>query len=299
MKSTEIKGLIPAIVTPMDKNGNVNLKAIDAYARHLTEQGVDGIFACGTTGEGLLMTTDERKAVAEAWMQYAQNFKILIHVGSTCYKTSAELARHAESIGADAISAMGPCFLQPSRVKELVDINKEIARHAPNTPYYYYHIPTTSGVNINMLQFLTEATAEIPTLCGIKYTSYNTMEMMECVSFRNKAFNILHGHDETFLMGLICGAQGGIGTSYNVTAKLFKDLLAAFYSGNIEKATDIQSEAIKFIRIMIKYVNAVVGVKAILNIMGIDCGPCRLPLQNLTKEEIKLLEADLKSINWL
>ena len=154
MVSEKIKGLVAATVTPMKANGEVNLPALDSYVKHLEKQGLAGVFVNGTTGEGLLMTSEERKAVAEAWMAYKDKFKVMIHVGGTSYAAEVDLARHAEQIGADAISAMGPCFLPPYRAEELVAFNKIIAAAAPNTPFYYYHIPGTSHVNVNMLDFL-------------------------------------------------------------------------------------------------------------------------------------------------
>lgn len=108
MTSEKIKGLVAATVTPMKANGEVNLPALDSYVKHLEKQGLAGVFVNGTTGEGLLMTSDERKAVAEAWMAYKDKFKVMVHVGGTSYAAAVDLARHAEKIGADAISAMGP-----------------------------------------------------------------------------------------------------------------------------------------------------------------------------------------------
>lgn len=299
MEKTKIKGLIAATVTPMDRYGEINIAAIDAYANYLIKEGVDGVFVCGTTGESLLMDNEERKRVAEAWMRYSDALKILVHVGSTSYKMSAELAQHAQQMGVDAISAMGPCFLQPNRAHELVAFNRLIAEKAPDIPYYYYHIPMTSGVKVDMLDFLKAAKDEIPTLRGIKYTSYDTMSMQECIEFENYSFDILHGHDETLLNGLLLGATGGIGTTYNVTAPIYKKLGAFFEEGKLEEAVSMQSEAVKFIRMMLSYGNSVVSMKAILNILGINCGPCRLPLANLSEQAMGELEKDLKSVAWL
>lgn len=299
MEKRRIKGLVAPTVTPMDRKGDIQLASIDAYAQFLIKRGVQGVFLCGTTGESLLLDSDERKRVAEAWMPYADRLKVLVHVGSTSIRQASDLARHAEQIGAHAISSMGPCFLQPKRATELVAFNKQVAQQAPTTPYYYYHIPGTSGVNVNMLDFLTLADHEIPTLCGIKYTSYNSMEMQECIEFADHRYDILHGHDETLLTGLLLGATGGIGTSYNLSSPLYNPLIAAFEAGDLSRAVALQSEAVRFIKVMIKYVNSVVSIKAMLNILGIDCGPCRLPLQNLTPAEMKSLEGDLKSFDWL
>ena len=299
MVSEKIKGLVAATVTPMKANGEVNLPALDSYVKHLEKQGLAGVFVNGTTGEGLLMTSEERKAVAEAWMAYKDKFKVMIHVGGTSYAAAVDLARHAEQIGADAISAMGPCFLPPYRAEELVAFNKIIAAAAPNTPFYYYHIPGTSHVNVNMLDFLKLGEKEIPTLRGIKYTTYDSMTMQECIAYRDGYYDILHGHDETILTGLMLGATGGVGTSYSVTGELYNKMLNTFWAGDVAGAVKLQEEAVKFIRVLIKYENSVVGIKAILQIMGVDCGSVRLPMRNLTPDRMKSLEADLRAIGWI
>lgn len=299
MEKNKIKGLIAAIVTPMDKNGKINLSVIDSYAKHLIKSGVNGVFVCGTTGESLLLNTEERKKEAEAWMPYSNDIKIIIHVGSTSYVDAQELARHAEKIGAYAIGAMGPCFLQPDRVQDLVEFNRLIANEAPNTPFYYYHIPGVSGVKIYMLDFLKEADKKIPNLNGIKFTSYDTMEMLECINYHEKKYDILHGHDETLLTGLMLGATGGIGTSYNLTAPLYNQMIDKYYKGDISGALNLQTEAVKFIRVMIKYGKGIAGIKSMLTIAGIDCGPCRLPIQNVSASEMKELEKEMKAFDWL
>ena len=299
MRSTNFEGLIAAVVTPMTAGGEINLSTIDAYANYLIQRGVNGVFVCGTTGEGLLLDTVERKKEAEEWMKYSDNLKILVHVGSTSYKIAGELAKHAQEIGVDAISCMGPCFLPPRNTRELVDFNKLIAENAPGIPYYYYHIPNVSGVSINMLEFLKEGQKAIPNLRGLKYTSYNTMEEQECINYEHNKFDILHGHDESLLLGLTIGGKGGIGTSYNVSSVQFNKILSSFKSGNITQAAELQHEANQFIKLLLEYENSIVSIKAILNIVGIDCGPCRLPLRNLSSEEMKLLEDRLKEFDWI
>ncbi|MBP9993117.1 MAG: dihydrodipicolinate synthase family protein [Bacteroidales bacterium] len=293
------KQLIAAVVTPMGPDGNINPGVIGSYAEFLIGRGVDGVFVNGTTGEGLLMDNDERKAIAEAWMPYADRLRIMVHVGSTSYKLSMDLAAHAEKIGAAAISAMGPCFLQPSRTEELVDFNREIAKAAPDTPYYFYNIPVASGCKADVVDFLTMAKDEIPTLKGVKYTSFNTMEEQEICALDGGRFDILHGHDELFLTGLILGASGGIGTSYNLTSFLYNDLIAAFESGDIAKAKDLQAEAIRFIHVMCDTPSVIAGIKAMMNIYGVDCGPVRLPLRNLTVGEMKAIEDSMKQFAWI
>lgn len=287
----KITGLNTAVITPMYKNGDVNFDEIDKYAEYLIGKGLNGVFVCGSTGEGLLLTVEERKAILEKWMKYSDRLNILVHVGHTSYKASQALAEHAGKLGVRAISSMGPCFLQPNRVEELVAFNKEFASCAPETPYYYYHIPTRSGVTVSMEQFLTFGKKEIPNLCGLKYTSQNTFEELKCIKLDNGSFDILHGHDETFVLGLQMGAQSGIGTSLNVSAKLFKDLKEAFDAGDMGKAMEIQCKANEIIALMCRH-NAIVGIKALLEVVGINAGPCRLPLRNIGEAGKRQLAED-------
>lgn len=299
MRLTKFEGLIAAAVTPMTANGEINLKGIDNYSNFLIKRGVKGVFVNGTTGEGLLLDVNERKAIVEKWMKYSTDLKILVHVGSTSIKVARELASHAEELGADAISCMGPSYLPPQGTKELVEFNKQVAARASNTPYYYYHIPILSGVHVSMVDFLGEAHKVIPNLNGLKYTSYNTMEEQMCINFMNKRFDILHGHDESLLLGLTMGEKGGIGTSYNVSSSIFDRILALYKEGDLSGAMELQYEANQFIELLLKYENTIVSIKAILNLLGVDCGPCRLPLRNLNSEEIKSLESDLMEFDWI
>jgi len=287
MEIKKLSGLYTAVVTPMFENGEINLEAIDGYAQFLISRKLKGVFVNGSTGEGLLLDNDERKAVAEKWMKYADKLDILIHVGSTSYKLAADLAAHAESIGARAISAMGPCFMQPGNVKDLVAFNKKIADAAPTTPYYYYHIPVRSGVNLNMVDFLKEAGEQIETFSGIKYTSNNLWEQMKCISEQNGRFDILHGHDETLITGLTLGATGCIGTSYNVSSPIFYSLVDAFKKGDINKAREIQNYGNGLVGIMCGYGSTIAAIKAMIEYFDIPCGPARLPG--------KALPADVKA----
>lgn len=295
----KIKGLIAAVATPMTQQGEINYDAIGPYAEFLISRGLDGVFVCGTTGEGLLMTSGERKKVAEKWMEYSDKLKILVHVGSTSYKIASDLAAHAESLGVTAISAMGPCFLQPDRAEELVEFNRKIAEKAPHTPYYYYHIPGTSGVHVDMCEFLKLGERLIPNLNGIKYTDYNTFQMQKCINLEGGKFDILHGHDETLVSGLQLGATGAIGTSYNIASPIFIKLLKAFNSGEYDKAVSLQANANIIIDLMSKPSNCIIGIKAMLEFMGIPVGPGRLPQKNLSKEEMKSLEEEFKTIENL
>lgn len=300
MKIDTHKGLIAAPFTPMNADCSVNIGAIEAYAAHLKQDGVKGVFVCGTTGEGMLMTSEERKIVAEEWVRKkSEDFHVIIHVGSTSAKQSADLAAHAQQIGADAVGCMGPSFLPPASVSDLVSFCKVVADQAPDLPFYYYHIPSISGVNLSMVDFLQQAKEQLPNLAGIKYTHNNFMEMMQCMRMDGGKWDILHGYDELLLGGLSFGVKGAVGSTYNYAAPLYLGILADFEAGNLEAAREKQFTSIKMVEVLIKYNGALTAGKAIMKLRGIDCGPCRTPLKTLSEEEYSDLVRELEQLELL
>lgn len=284
MDTKKLIGLYCAVVTPMYENGEINPDAIDDYAQFLIRRKLKGVFVNGSTGEGLLLDSDERKIIVERWMRYADKLDILVHVGSPSYKVSADLAAHSKSLGVRAISAIGPCFMQPNNVEDLASFNKIIADAAPGIPYYYYHIPVRSGVRLNMVDFLKEAGERIETFAGIKYTSNNVWEEMKCLNEQNGRFDILHGHDETLITGLTIGAKGCIGTSYNVTSPIFHNVLDTFNAGDLKKAREYQTKGNEVVSLMCSVGSSISAIKAMLEYYGIQCGPARLPNKALSLE---------------
>ncbi len=290
MRIEKITGLNTAVVTPMFDDGTVNYDEIDHYAEFLIAQGLSGVFVNGSSGEGLLLGTDERKRVLRKWMKYSDRLNILVHVGHTSWVEAADLARDAGMLGVRAISAMGPCFMQPRSLEALVEFNAKVAAAAPDTPYYYYHIPVRSGVNFDMTGFLTQGSEQIPNLSGLKYTSQDTYMEFRCIRLQDGRFDILHGHDETYFLGLAMGARSGIGTSLNVNAPLFKKIVDAFNSGNLSEAAELQEQANRAVALMCRY-NSIAGIKEMLSLAGVKAGPCRLPNGKLTLEQ----KADMKA----
>jgi len=295
----KLKGLIAAPFTPMFGDGSLNLDIVAPYAAKLKNDGVSGVFICGTTGEGMLMTTDERKAVAEQWIkEQTPDFKVIVHVGTTSYIQSKELAEHAQLIGAYALGCMGPMFLKPGSVDDLIRFCAEVASGAPKLPFYYYHIPTVSDVWLSMPEFLKKAKSVIPNLVGIKFTHRNMMEMMQCINADGGNWDILHGFDEELLSGLSVGAQAAIGSTYNYLAPMYLKLIEAFKNSDLEMARAYQFESVKFIEILIRYGGGVIGGKPIMKMIGLDCGPLRAPARNLTNAEFQSYEKELKEIGF-
>ena len=237
MTIKKTKGLIAAPFTGMDLNGKINVKNVSSYADHLKNIGLKGVFVAGTTGEGMLMTDTERLEVIEAWVsQKSEDFRVIAHAGSTSISSAKLLASESARLGAEAIAIMGPPFLAPKGVNELVEFSKDVALSAPELPFYYYHIPALSGVDFPMSEYLNEAKSKIPNLAGIKFTDNNFMEMSKCISMDNGKWDILHGYDELLLAGLSFGAVGAVGSTYNFMAPLYYGIINDFTNGYIEKA---------------------------------------------------------------
>ena len=296
----KIYGLIDAPFTPLDKQGNVNLDPIPEYAALLARNGLKGVFINGSSGEGYLLTENERKQLAEAWVKAApEGFKVIVHVGSTCVRSSRELARHAERIGAWGIGAMATPFPRIGRVEELVAYCGEIAAGAPSLPFYYYHIPAFNNAYLSMLDFLKAADGRIPNLAGIKYTFESLYEYNRCRRYRNGKFDMLHGQDETILPCLAMGgAQGGIGGTTNYNGRVLTGIIDAWNRGDLEQARELQEYAQDVIDVICRYRGNIVGGKRIMKLIGLDLGPNRTPFQNMTDEEEAKMRQELEELDF-
>ena len=285
-----LKGLIAASFTPMDAQGKINLSVIDKYADLMAKSDMTGVFVCGTTGESQSLTTNERKNILEQWVKSSNGrFKVIAHVGSNSQVEAIELARHAAETGADAIAAMAPCFFKPETVKDLIDFFTPIANSAEELPFYYYNMPSMTGVFLPVATFLTEGKKVMPNLVGTKFTHNNLMEMGECLTLNNGEFEVLHGYDEILISGLAFGAVAGVGSTYNYLPEVYHGILKAVEEGDFQHARKLQMKSIEIVKIIIKYGGGVRGGKAIMNLIGIECGPCRLPIPAVSKEEYDML----------
>ncbi|MFC2319428.1 MAG: dihydrodipicolinate synthase family protein [Segatella oulorum] len=296
----KIIGLIDAPFTPFRANGDVNLEPIAAYGAMLKKNGLQGVFINGSSGEGYMLTTDERKALAEEWVKQApKGFKVIVHVGSCCLRESVALARHAAEIGAWGIGAMAPPFPRIGRIEELVKYCEQIAAAAPNLPFYYYHIPAFNGAFLPMLDLLKTVDGRIPNFSGIKYTYESLYEYNQCRLYANGKFDMLHGQDETILPSLAQGgAQGGIGGTTNYNGRELVAIIDAWKNGDVEAARRHQNFAQEVINVICHYRGNIVGGKRIMKLIGFDLGPNRVPFQNMTDEEEAHMKAELDAIDF-
>lgn len=300
MKFEKITGLIDAPFTPFDKNGEVNLEPIAAYAQMLQKNGLVGVFINGSSGEGYMLTEQERMMLAEKWVSVApEGFKVIVHVGSTCVKQSHKLARHAQEIGAFGVGAMASPFPKAGRVEELVKYCEEIACGAPDLPFYFYHIPALSGVFLPMLPFLKAVDGRIPNFAGIKYTFESIYEYNQCRLYAGGKFDMLHGQDETILPALAMGgAQGGIGGTTNYNGRELVGIIDAWNAGDLETAREKQNFSQDVINVIVNYRGNIVGGKRIMKLIGLDLGINRTPFQNMTDAEEEAMRKELEAINF-
>lgn len=294
------RGLIAAPFTPFKPDRSINLDVIPAYARFLRENGVSAAFVCGTTGEGLSLTLEERLAIAETWTQSAgPSLPVIVHVGHTCLEDARKLTAHAEKIGAAAVSALAPCFFKPRNVDELVDWCEAVASAAPSLPFYYYNIPSMTGVALPVAEFLAKAADRIPTLVGVKYTHEDFPDYAACVKIAGGRFDLLFGRDELLLEGWKSGALGAVGSTYNYAAPIYLRLLAAHKNGDEAKARALQDTAIKMISICNGTgLTHLAASKALMAMLGVDCGPVRLPLIQPSAAQLAALRAKLTEIGF-
>ena len=303
MKQFEkITGLIDAPFTPFTPEGDLNLEPIPAYYNMLRANGMKGVFINGSSGEGYMLTDDERKRLAEAWVAAVgddPDFKVIVHVGSCCLRSAKELARHAAEIGAWGIGAMAPPFPKIGRIEELVKYIEEIASGAPELPFYYYHIPAFNGAFLPMTELLAAVDGRVPNFAGIKYTFESLYEYNQCRLYGDGKFDMLHGQDETILPSLAQGgAQGGIGGTTNYNGRELNAIIEAWKRGDIEAAREHQNFSQAVINVICRYRGNIVGGKRIMKLIGRDLGPNRGPCRNITDEEEESLRRELDEIDF-
>ena len=294
---SKIKGLIAAAHTPMDAEGALNHHLIKPYASFLKANMVNGVFLCGTTGESASLTMDERMKVADTWTGLAlDDFHVIVHVGHNSFKESKKLAKHASESGADAISAIAPGFFKPATIKDLISYCSEIASEAPELPFYFYHIPMMSGVRFQMIEFIENLGESIPSFAGIKFTHEDIMDYGLCLGYKEKKYDMLFGRDEMLLSALCLGAEGAVGSTYNFMAPLYCNIIEAYQRGDLKQAAFLQHKAMQFIRVLIHYGGGIVAGKAIMKLVGMDCGPVRLPLKSV--DDTMDIYHDLKRLGF-
>ncbi len=293
-----LEGLIAATYTPFDADGEVHPAAVAPMVERLLEEGVTGFFTCGTTGEGMLLSTAERRRVTEAFVAAAAGrVPVVAHVGHESIAEARSLAVHAAEVGVTAVSATCPSYYGIADVATLVDVASAIAAATPELPLYYYHIPVLTGVDLDMVEFLERAGERIPNLVGLKYTKPTLHEFQACRALDGGRFDVLWGCDEMLLGALATGARGAIGSTYNVAAPLYGRLVESFVAGDLDEARRLQECSVQLVRTIARYPFHA-AMKQVLAFLGDEVGRCRLPLPALPESRVEPLRENLTKLGF-
>lgn len=293
MSNIRFKGVIPALVSPLNEDGSVKEKVLRKLINWHLKAGCKGFYICGATGEGTVMKPEARKVMAEITVDEAKGRGFIIdHVGAIDLKTALELAKHASDTAVDAISSVPPFFYKYGQ-EEIFDYYEALAGSS-DVPVLMYASPL-SGISIT--PEMVEELMSIKNMIGLKWTSYNYYEMRKIKELNNGDINVINGPDETFLCGLIMGADGGIGATYNIMPEVFVKLFDSFVKGDVDEAQKAQFKANRIIHILLKY-GVLNGIKDILEMIGFDVGNCTFPLKRFAVSEQEDFRAEIRALEF-
>lgn len=299
MQTLRLTGLVVATHTPFHADGSLNLAAVERQAAHLVAHKIPYAFIAGTTGESSSLAVEERLALAERWMAVVRGtpLKVIVHVGANALVDARRLAAQAQQLGASATAALAPSYFKPRDVAALVASMADVAGAAPELPFYYYEIPSMTGIGHSPSEFLARAADPIKNLAGLKFTSNNLMEYQLCRAAAGGRFDIPFGFDEILLAALPLGAVGAVGSSYNFAAPIYQRLWKAFTAGDLETARMEQARSVRLISLLSSrgYIGA---AKAVMGMLGVDVGPARLPNTSLNAEEQSKLRRELEAMEF-
>ncbi|MBQ6989696.1 MAG: dihydrodipicolinate synthase family protein [Clostridia bacterium] len=285
------RGIMPALITPIDENRQVKKEAVKALMDYQYSKGVKGFYINGSTGEGPAIAAATRMEMAETAVAVNAGRGVIInHIASPNFEDAIALARHADTIDVDAISALAPNFYFNYTPSEIVDYYKALTE-ACKKPLLVYATPSIPGDIVSLMEKVTS----LPGVIGLKFTRMSYYELSLIKQLHLGDINVINGPDEMLLAGLSMGADGGIGSTYNVMPERFVALYDAFRQGNMVEAQRIQYAINRVIKVLLDHGrgNVVKSVKEALLLMGFDSGYAASPAAPFTAEEKAALKADL------
>lgn len=284
------KGVIPAFYACYDENGNISPEGVQSLTRYFVEKGVKGVYVNGSSGECIYQSVEDRKTVLENVMKAADGkLTVINHVACNNTKDSMELAKHAESLGVDAIAAIPPIYFRlPEHA--IAKYWNDISSAAPNTDFVIYNIPQLAGVALTMGLF-----AEMrrnPNVIGVKNSSMPVQDIQMFKQAAGEDYIIFNGPDEQFISGLAIGAEGGIGGTYGAMPELFLKLEALVKANEMEQARKLQYTINEIIyKLCSGHGNMYGIIKAVLKLNeGLELGGVRAPLASLIESDAEVVE---------
>jgi len=287
-KLERFKGIYVAMYSAYNEAGEVDVERVRLLAQYYVDTGITGLYVGGSSGEGLLQTVEERKAVLEAVMDAVKGkLTVIVHVGANATRDAVELAKHAEECGADAISAVPSIYYRLS--EQAVEQHWQEMIDSSSLPFIIYNIPQTTGFQLSAS--LCAKLAQQEKVIGVKMSGESTYELQQLKAAGGEDFIVFNGPDEQFLAGRIMGAAGGIGGTYGVMPQLFCALDALYEQGRIREAQELQYRINAIINRLLAYPSLYGACKGILQLRGIATGQPRSPLLPVTDEHHASLSA--------
>ncbi|WP_177332026.1 N-acetylneuraminate lyase [Klebsiella michiganensis] len=286
--AVNLRGVMAALLTPFDSQQKLDKNSLRRLVRFNLSQGVDGLYVGGSTGEAFVQSGSERQEVLEIVAEEAKGKMALIaHVGCVSTLESQQLARAAAGYGFDAVSAVTP-FYYPFSFEEHCAHYRAIIESANGLPMVVYNIPALSGVKLTLEQINTLVT--LPGVGALKQTSGDLFQM-EQIRRAHPDLVLYNGYDEIFASGLLAGADGGIGSSYNIMGWRYQGIVQALKEGDVSKAQQLQSGCNKAIDLLIK-TGVFRGLKSVLHYMDVIAEPlCRKPFGPVDENYLPELKA--------
>ena len=286
----KFKGVMPALVSPLDANEKINVPVLNQLLTDLLAKGADGFYLCGATGEGIAIDPEERMVLAEEAIKTVGDRKpCIVQVASGNFEDAIRLAKHAEKVGAAAISATPPLFFSYDK-DDVYNYYKKLA-DAVSIPMMIYYNPA-AGFHINA--DIAAKMFEIDNVTAIKWTSSDYYQMMRLRDLTKGEMNIINGPDEMLLMGLSAGADGGIGTTYNFMFDIIRGIYDNFMKGDLETAREYQTRAIRIISVLLSY-KIIPAAKAVLEAQGYAVGNATFPMKRYTDAEKATIVEQMKA----
>lgn len=283
-------GIWPALVTPLTAEGEIDGAAAESLIEDTIACGIGGLYVCGGTGEGVLLSPEKRQRMAEVAIgAVAGRVPVMVHVGAIDTAGARELAQHATAAGADAVSAVPPFYYGYSF--DAIREHYRAITAAASVPLYLYYIPGATGAAVTPEQLLE--ICALDGVAGFKYTSHDLFYLSQVMAMRDpQQVNILSGPDELFLPCLSLGVDGCIGTTYNFQPRLYIDIMGACLAGDLTTARRLQFGANAVIRVLIQY-GVIPATKALLGLLGHDVGCGVPPMPPIVGERAAALKDDL------
>ncbi len=291
--------LVAAVHSPFHVDGGIAPEVVPVQASFVAANGIRTVFITGTTGECHSLTCDERLALYDAWADAgpANGLAVIGHVGGNSIEDTKRLARRARERKFGAISTLPPSYFKPATLTDLIDWCATVAAEAPDLPFYYYDIPSMSGVSFPIDRFLSEASVRIPNLAGVKFTNLDLVSYRRSLDVAGDRFDLPWGTDEALLAALATGARGAVGSTYNWAPRLYVNLIDAFTRADLDEARRLQSVSIAMID-AIAATGFMGTAKALMGRLGVPVGPARSPLTNPTPDQIDVLLSLLDDLGF-